>query len=320
MTFANSWPSEPANKSGKRPCRAAGGNLVTHGICQSINQSASNYLCKGCPCEWRVCSSCFLQRVTAADIRDIDPVTGLCIWHTEKGAAAIRPSDAERPWKLPSISAAQELVVIEEDEEEDAPKALDQEQLAAYTVIAKERFSQRRLLIMHYLSNGVERTEIAKLLKTKAGPLNSTILDMAYVLGVDTNGARESKTGSASVVLVQLYHYMKEEGVTFPTEPPESAAPLVLSDEDCAEYAHIIAKKFNPRQKKILGYMMQGADRREITKRLGTTLGALVTSILTMGRSAGVPVAGIQGSMTDYVSKVLVIAARHPLAAMPRVK
>ncbi len=222
------WPPSPEDKSGKRPCKASAGNFVTYDNCTSLNTSPQrNHFCKGCVCPWRICSACSIQHVVAADIRDINPVTGLCkSFHDRLGADTIRPSEKiEVSWRRRLSSVAQPVKPqIVEEILPKFPTEIDTETLDEYELIAREQFSHRRLLIMKCLADDIKYLEIAKRVKSASGSLATTIRDMGLMLGIDRGPiARNQKKEYVAKILAKLGRHMEEKGFVFPTARTESS-------------------------------------------------------------------------------------------------
>lgn len=258
----------------------------------------------------------------AADIRDIDPVTGLCAFHTTNGPATIRPSDKEMPWKRPSISAVKEAPPPETDDEDDEealdqPEAADEETLAAQALFAKEHFTERRLLIMKALADELDRTAIARLVKTNTNTLNGSIRNAALALGIDSSIVRGRKGAYFAEVLIQLCRYMEKEGFAFPKQASESPGLITLNDEDIACRAAMMGVKFNLRRRQIMQHLLDGRERIVIAKSMNSTINNIISTILTMGRVLDIPMEHVPGSKIDYVTSVLVRIAKHPRAGFP---
>lgn len=322
MSTMSSWPPKPADTSKTyRACKATGNGDASYERCTSINTIAAtrSRYCKGCRCQYRICSSCSEQRVVARDIREIDAATGLCGWHTEFGAAAVRPSPEETGWQsLPSISAVTERTIPDDEEDAASPESgeadeISEEKLAGYASIVLERFSARRMLIMQYLAEGSTRPEIAKRIHAEVGALGNTYIDMARALGVEMNGAaKASKTRRASEILAGVYRYMKEKGLARETEEGlVLSQAFVPTEEQLAEYAEQIAR-FDSRRRKIIQLIACGTDRMKIAGIMKTSLTAVSVTILKLGRILELPLENIRSTKIEAVTQVLIAAARHP--------
>lgn len=229
MYAAETWPPKPADVYIKiSSCSAMSGRAETidYGYCTSINTSPQrNFRCKGCTSAYRICSACTIQHVTAPDIRDIDPETGLCAWHTEFGAEAIRPSEEIPAIRRRGVSAVptrfslNSYAAIAEAVETDQATADISETtisvpsgsevafddlLERYCEIAKNRFTQYRMLILSHLAKGHGREEMAQRLKTDKNSVSMMLMQMAKVLGIPTDNVRVSKIDHVTVILTRV--------------------------------------------------------------------------------------------------------------------
>jgi DNA-binding CsgD family transcriptional regulator len=176
-------------------------------------------MCSGCGCPWRVCTACTIQRAAASDIRDIDPATGLCKFHTKHGIATFRPEGYDKEEiLLPSISIADPLVEealraeVPQPGNTSVPTLPEGEDAALmdeFAATARHRFNERRMLIMRYLAEGIGRGEIAERLGTKKGTVIATINNMGFILDLPAYEDHGSKTQYVGSYLARLYRYMQ---------------------------------------------------------------------------------------------------------------
>ncbi|MDB5265321.1 MAG: hypothetical protein JWM39_34 [Parcubacteria group bacterium] len=316
-TDMSPWPPKPADTTGKYPCKASAGNPTRYDNCTDLNTipHQQKRFCKGCRCPWRVCVACSSQHAAAPDIREIDPETGLCRWHTEFGTEAIRPSEEIPEIRRRSISAIKHIDAKPTDDDNDekydgASAEFDVELVTHYSLIAHERFHGRRRLIMRYLEQSVSRTEIAKRIRTQPGTLGTTILDMGRILKVDLSTVEmSSKTEYMCMLLIQIARHMQENG-TLEKEMPLEA--FVLSEEHIATFAARIAN-FNCRWRKIIEYLVQGKDRPEIALIIGRPVRSVTITTIKMGLALKIPTRFmLSGSKADLITTILIAAAKHP--------
>lgn len=222
------WPPVPADRYGKRPCQARQGKGVDYASCTDTNTSIQSRLfCNGCACEWRVCTVCSVQHDRSDEIRNIDPKTGLCPFHASNGRDAKRPPALEeipRYRKLDmSVLSSRPAVVSEEGEDDSstatstdsansntpAASTSEEERLSEYA-LGIRTFVPRQKLIIKYLGEGMSRQQIAEILKSKAGTINITLLQMAAVLGIPHDGMGSKADYMASVFARIHQHAIKK--------------------------------------------------------------------------------------------------------------
>jgi hypothetical protein len=184
------WPPKPDQTEGKPACKATA-STVTYELCTSISTSARNRACRGCPCNWRICTACVVQRARGPDIRNINPETGLCAFHAEKGREAIRPIqqeervygiDAEpRPRFTPSPLPKPEPVRNEADE------------LKRINTLIHRRLNARQRQIVTMLVDGKGIDDIAHALSSTRASVDTTILNFKNSLEISVACVRNQR-------------------------------------------------------------------------------------------------------------------------------
>jgi len=248
---ADTWPPlHPVQV--EQVCQATGKRKVSYAMCTALNTSpARNRVCRGCACIWRVCIACNLQHATASDMRDIDPKTGLCPFHTAHGVAAVRPPKEELA-SLPSRDSiavsAHQRPLIAEDASEDASEENEQENskatylppqkisvvhnsqyrtdfspevLCQYAKDARARFISRRIRVMRYLAADLEADDIALLLESTTGSIKAGILLMGNVLSIPYPENGILKSEFARAFLGDLYRYLFDNKLVSHVDGPQ---------------------------------------------------------------------------------------------------
>lgn len=194
------WPPKPLDPD--MPtffiCKAAGSRKVEYETCTGICSAAGRLpACKGCFCPWRVCPACVLQHAAAEDMRQLDPETELCPFHTEHGPHAKRPEaeDGKDSIRLRLVPRAP-MVPKDEEPTENEVRPVPTEKELVLVVLPNENelrslgrdmrtaLNPFRLSIVHELAEGVSREEIARKLRTTTNNISVTVHACAKALGL----------------------------------------------------------------------------------------------------------------------------------------
>jgi len=202
MYPAETWPPQ-SQVAGLFACRATGGSTIGYTLCTQINASPQRSRnCSGCACPWRICIACTIQHVTADDIRDIDPKSGLCAWHVQHGSSAIRPSTELSPARIRIAVRSIHAEVPGPEEEQNVGG--ENELIKKYARTAQVAFTPLMRRILELLHQGEDVRGICHSLNITDPRVRTVISQMGKTLGISIEGKGRMKTAHISSVLAQV--------------------------------------------------------------------------------------------------------------------